>query len=107
MTDKPLNDKYFKQVLLPDYIAENGVDWDVVFDDRGHFEEPHADTAIGVGTLNVREYLARRHRPSVTQATLATSSVETSGSEGNYGAILHRKGRFHAVAAACPAGKAD
>jgi hypothetical protein len=51
MTDKPLNDKYFTQVLLPDYIAENGVDWDVVFDNCGHFEEPHTDTAIGVGTV--------------------------------------------------------
>jgi hypothetical protein len=88
MTGKPLNDKYFTQTLLPDYVAETGVDWDVVFDDRGHFDEPHTGAGFGVGTVNVREYLANRHRPSVTQAALAASSVVTSGPEGNYGAIL-------------------
>lgn len=88
MTGKPLDDKYFTQWLLPNYIAEHGVDWDVTFDDRGHFDEPHTDAGFGVGTVNVREYLTQRHRPSVTQAALAASSVETSGPEGNYGAIL-------------------
>jgi len=36
-TGKQLNDQYFCQTLLPDYIVEHGLDWDVVFDDRGHF----------------------------------------------------------------------
>src|SRR5437899_5857700 len=36
-TGKPLDHQYFTQTLLPDYIAEYGVDWNVVFDDRGHF----------------------------------------------------------------------
>jgi hypothetical protein len=40
VTGKPLNDAYFTQTLLPDYIEENGVEWDVVYDARGHFTEP-------------------------------------------------------------------
>ena len=59
-TDKPLSYAYFSQTLLPNYVNEHGcVDWDVVYDDRGHFMEPHAKRVIGLGTLNVRDYLSR------------------------------------------------
>ena len=60
--DKPLGsrfDQYFTQTLLPDYIEQNDVDWDVVYDDRGHFREPHGTSLLGLGTLNVRDYLGR------------------------------------------------
>ena len=47
-------DKYFTQQLLPDYIEENGVDWNVVFDARGHFYEPHTEERVDpVGTMQV------------------------------------------------------
>ena len=37
----PLKSEYFTQTLLPDYMREHGCeDWDVVFDARGHFNEP-------------------------------------------------------------------
>ena len=36
-----LDDQYFCQVLLPDFMEEHGVDGDVVFDARGYFAEPH------------------------------------------------------------------
>ena len=39
----------FSQTLLPDYIDEHGVDWNVVYDARGHFEEPHTNRRIGCG----------------------------------------------------------
>jgi hypothetical protein len=45
---------YFSQTLLPDYIEEHGVAWRVVYDARGHFEEPHTNRRIGCGTLEVR-----------------------------------------------------
>ena len=32
---------------------------DVVYDERGHFIEPHGKRTIGLGTLNVRDYLSR------------------------------------------------
>ena len=44
---------YFSQTLLPDYIEEHGVDWDVVYDARGHFEEPHTNRLLGCGTIEV------------------------------------------------------
>ena len=39
-TDKPLQYSYFSQTLLPNYINDaprECRDWDVVYDDRGHF----------------------------------------------------------------------
>ena len=55
--DKELAYGYFSQTLLPDYIEEHGVDWDVVYDARGHFEEPHTNRRIGCGTIEVGNYL--------------------------------------------------
>src|SRR5262249_7358613 len=66
MTDnRPLMSQYFTQVLLPDYIEEHGVAWDVVFDARGHFEEPHTNRQIGLGTLEVRNYLCAMRPPEL------------------------------------------
>ena len=56
--DKELAYGYFSQTLLPDYIEEHGVDWDVVYDARGHFEEPHTNRRLGCGTIEVGNYLA-------------------------------------------------
>src|SRR5208337_589861 len=54
MTDnKPLSSQYFTQTLLPDYITKHGLSWNVVFDARGHIEEPHTILEIGLGTLEV------------------------------------------------------
>ena len=56
-TQKPLGDQYFIQTLLPDYLREHPdkeVSWDVVFDARGHFEEPHTRCIVPLGTLDVR-----------------------------------------------------
>ena len=46
--DKELQYGYFSQTLLPDYIEEKGVNWNVVYDARGHLEEPHTNRRIGV-----------------------------------------------------------
>ena len=54
------NSSTFTQTLLNDFIAEHPelcATWDVVFDDRGHFEEPHTKKKIGIGTLAVRGYI--------------------------------------------------
>src|SRR5262245_19036600 len=55
--DKHLDYGYFSQVLVPNYIEENGVDWDVVYDACGHLEEPHTNRRIGVGTIEIANYL--------------------------------------------------
>jgi DNA topoisomerase VI subunit B len=88
ITGQPLDDKYFTQTLVPDYLADTGVDWDVLYDDRGHFREPHTNREIGIGTLRVREYLAERREPTIKQATLAAAHILTSGPAGNYSAVL-------------------
>jgi hypothetical protein len=52
---------------LPNYITTHRDEcrkWDVVYDDRGHFMEPHTEGIIGLGTLNVREYLCKFGRRS-------------------------------------------
>ncbi len=58
--EETLDSKYFTQTLLPDFIAEHPEEtknWDVVYDSRGHYTEPHTGEEIGLGTLNVRQYL--------------------------------------------------
>ncbi len=53
-TGQPLNDAYFTQTLLPDYIREHQeetADWDVVYDARGHLSEPHTEKRVNLGTL--------------------------------------------------------
>ena len=62
--DKELQYNYFSQTLLPDYIEEHGVDWDVVYDARGHFVEPHTNRRIGCGTIEVGNYLRAIKEPS-------------------------------------------
>jgi hypothetical protein len=88
-TDKPLSYAYFSQTLLPDYINEHGADWDVVYDDRGHFLEPHTSRVIGLGTLNVRHYLERVQRLKLEEADFDPASVQTYGPNGSFGAVLY------------------
>ena len=51
---------YFTQTLLPEYQSEHPeetADWDVTYDARGHFAEPHVRHKLGIGTLEVRSYI--------------------------------------------------
>jgi hypothetical protein len=87
VTGRQLDDNYFTQTLLPDYIEETGVSWDVVYDARGHFVEPRG-YRFGIGTLEVRGYLSRQHEPSVMEAGFSDAMVATTGPSGNFGAVL-------------------
>ena len=63
------NSATFTQGLLPDYMEahpDQCAHWDVVFDDRGHFAEPHTGHRIGVGTLAVRGYIRGWHQTIAT-----------------------------------------
>ena len=87
--DKELQYGYFSQTLLPDYIEEHGVDWNVVYDARGHFEEPHTNRRIGCGTIEVRNYLNAAKEPDIVPAAFAGANVDVIGpSSGNLSAIL-------------------
>jgi len=87
--DKELQYNYFSQTLLPDYIEEHGVGWNVVWDARGHFEEPHTNRRIGCGTLEVRNYLAAIKKPSIDPAGFSGANVEIIGPDGGFGAVLY------------------
>ena len=86
---KRLDDQYFCQTLLPNYMDEHDVDWDVVFDARGHFTEPHGDGEnVALGTLEVREYLNNIREPLFEDASFKSAKIDTLGPDGNFGGVL-------------------
>ena len=72
----------------PNNVNEHDPNWDIVYDDRGHFIEPHTARSIGLGTLNVRSYLSRLHDANFADAALEPASIETYGPDGCYRGIL-------------------
>lgn len=55
-TNKNLNDNYFTQTLLPEYINdkyEKCAGWNVAYDARGHFYEPHTRYEVPPGALRI------------------------------------------------------
>lgn len=95
LTDKEdLDSVYITQTLIPNFMEENPEvcqDWDVVFDARGHFAEPHTDKTFGIGTLEVREYLALESK-TVSQFTAAeahcSTEFPTSGPRSRFNNVL-------------------
>jgi len=94
LTGRALDDQYFTQQLLPDFM--NGhpgatADWDVVFDARGHFHEPHTGRIVPLGTIEVRRHLREvaEHTLPELQADLPEMAIFlTCGPGHRYGAIL-------------------
>lgn len=62
--------------------------WDVVWDDRGHFKEPHRGKTFGLGTLNVRRHLRDNASPVWMDAGFRNATILTHGPEGRFGAVL-------------------
>lgn len=97
-TDRQLNDQYFTQMLLPDFITshpELTKDWDVVYDARGRMVEPHTDREVPCGTVAVREYMNEVHSfqaPWLDSIVLPElylcQGVETRGPMHRFGAVL-------------------
>jgi hypothetical protein len=87
--DKALAYDYFSQTLLPDYIEEHGVDWNVVYDARGHFEEPHTNRRLGCGTIEVGNYLHAMKEPDIVPAEFSDANVDIIGPAGGFSAILY------------------
>jgi DNA topoisomerase VI subunit B len=89
-TGKSLNRQYFNQTLLPSFIDDNpGLEWDVLYDDRGHFIDPHTGETIGLGTKAVRSYLDGLHAPKFNAPDVRGASITTRGPHGGYGALLY------------------
>jgi hypothetical protein len=86
-----LDDRYFTQTLLPDYVNQRSAaaNWDIVWDARGHFAEPHTGTQTALGTLEVREYLGLRAQSSSDAVTINRSAVyPTHGPENRFDTVL-------------------
>jgi hypothetical protein len=83
-----LDSAYFIQQVIVDYVEENEPDWDLAFDARGDFVEPHGGAVVDLGTLEVRAYLDRIRAPAISEASVAGASVSTYGPSGAYGAVL-------------------
>lgn len=83
-------DQYFTQTLLPDFIEENDCAWNVVFDARGNFREPHTDENVPLGTLQVSDYLHRvnGHMAGEPDFTISEKHYPTMGPENRFGAVL-------------------
>jgi hypothetical protein len=84
-------DNYFTQTLLPAYVQdypEETATWDVIYDARGHLNEPHTGRSVPLGTLEVRQYLgdrpSRRKHPQLASNGL----YETRGPEHRFRNIL-------------------
>jgi hypothetical protein len=92
LTEKTsINSKYFTQTLLTEYMRrrpEATADWNIAWDDRGHFSEPHTRQEIGLGTLAVRSYIKGHHDLRIRNAAISVADVMTKGPDGRYGAVL-------------------
>jgi len=88
-----LRSEYFTQTLLPDYMHEHPDEtagWDVVFDARGHFTEPHTKNKVPLGTLDVRKYLRKICSGSggdISRMEL-DDAYPTRGPDNRFGAVL-------------------
>src|SRR5215831_10167240 len=87
--DKEVVYGYFSQTLLPNYQDEHPDicrHWNVIYDARGHCEEPHTNRCFGCGTLEVDNYLAKLQEPEAVEASFCDAEVETIGPAGGYAA---------------------
>lgn len=89
--DRSVDSVYFTQTLLPDYIAAHPsetVSWDIIWDERGHFREPHTKEQIGLGTLAVRSYLSRCRVGADTEIELLKTRYPTIGPSRRFSNVL-------------------
>ena len=91
--ESELDSQYFTQVLLPDYMEEHGCeDWNVAYDARGNFHEPHTKKKVPLGTIDVRQYL-RDVRGGGRQSGISVNFDDsdrfpTCGPANRYSAVL-------------------
>jgi Protein of unknown function C-terminus (DUF2399) len=116
MTGKSdLDSAYFTQTLLPDYLAACGLEdaWDVVYDGRGHFTEPHSGfresraVSIPLSTLAVRSYPPKAAKPM--EIGKLHLDYPTAGPQNRYGGVLfiEKEGFLPLLAQAQTAAKYD
>jgi hypothetical protein len=80
---------YFTQTLLPDFLEqypELTARWDVVFDARGHLFEPHTGYQLGLGTIEVRQYIEawQPHLSASIDGLVVPHEAPTHGPQHRY-----------------------
>jgi hypothetical protein len=91
LTGQLLGDKYFSQTLWPRFEKEHPeltAEWWVVYDARGHFVEPHTGHEIGLGTLEVEEYLGSEAEKGPAVNLEGSKMYPTRGPLNRYRAVL-------------------
>jgi DNA topoisomerase 6 subunit A-like protein len=84
-----LDSGYFLQVLLPDFMDEHDCShWDLIWDARGHFEEPHTARVVPIGTLQVRQYVGDRPKLGDPVQIDPNALYPTKGPEHRYNTVL-------------------
>jgi hypothetical protein len=92
-----LGSAYFTQTILPEYMAyrrKETAAWDVTYDARGHFAEPHTKIIVPLGTLGVRNCLASMRDlviSTLNAAALLPPKIErfpTRGPQHRFSAVL-------------------
>jgi hypothetical protein len=86
-----IDDVYFTQTLLPDFIElhpETCENWDIVWDARGHFTEPHTNLETALGTLEVRGYLGYRSKRADLVEISASTLFHTNGPKNRFNSVL-------------------
>jgi hypothetical protein len=85
-----LDDVYFTQTILTNYLEEFECDdWNIVWDARGSFAEPHTGEHFAVGTLEVHGYLAQHNQHEAAVDVADNSRFPTKGPENRYSAVLY------------------
>jgi len=96
------NDSLFTQKWLPDYMnahPRKTSGWDVVYDARGHLQEPHTGKVVNLGTLAVRRYTSN-WRTEVADLDLSEIDlgINTQGPESRFQfALFMEKEGFHSL----------
>ena len=62
--------------------------WDVIFDARGTFIEPHTSREVPLGTLEVRQYLGERPYFGLNIDIVSRNAYPTVGPENRYPSVL-------------------
>jgi hypothetical protein len=81
----------FVQRVVRAYVAEHPeatADWDIVFNARGHFSEAHTNYSIGLGTVEVRDYLAAKLKMPPAVRIEEDTMYPTLGPLNRFGAVL-------------------
>jgi hypothetical protein len=94
-----LTDSYFTQSLLIEYMeTKDCSDWDIIWDARGHFVEPHTRRRVELGTLEVRQYLGQRPSFEPPKTSLTYPIYLTIGPKNRFRHVIYiEKEGFHPI----------